>query len=431
MVKKKSPLKTFLFYSGIIIIAFLILIPFYFMVLVSLHADYDPYKTSFKNLTLRNYAEIFGLIQSTEEEVFGKEILERNVKSIDDKIARLKKISGSKEAYVAYLKNEVYPQKEKELKNIIELVIDFAGLALENREEFVLNAMKKDTPEAKTIEENAAIILSESDMQMFLNLRDFVNSAFTDEFINSQLDKIHVQIKELEQQKERILVEKATEFPFLKYLRNSLMFAGIAALLSLFFAILGGYAISRLKFRGRGVLQRSVLIVYLFGGTVIMVPLYQMAVKLGILSTPFGASVYLIVVYVIQTLPVSLYMLGNYFRTIPYSIEEAAIIDGCGRFETIFRIVLPLSAPAIVTVYIYAFMIGWNEYLFASAFLNLKSYKELFTLPLGLNAFSQSAHSVWGRLMAASLVSAVPIILIFGLMEKYLTAGFTAGGVKE
>jgi multiple sugar transport system permease protein len=162
-----------------------------------------------------------------------------------------------------------------------------------------------------------------------------------------------------------------------------------------------------------------------------MVPLYQMAVKLGILATPLGTGIYLIMVYVIQTLPVSLYMLGNYFRTIPFSIEEAAIIDGCSRIQAIFKIVIPLSLPAIVTVYIYAFMIGWNEYLFASAFLGLKSYKDLFTLPIGLNAFSGSAHAVWGRLMAASVVSAVPIIIIFSLMQKYLTSGFTAGGVKE
>lgn len=401
------------------------------MLIVSFHADYDPYKTSFNNLTLRNYAEIFGLIQSTEEAFFGDEITKRNLESINTKLERLKSISASKESYLTYVEETLIPEKEKELRNMIELIMDFSGLTPENREEYLQNAMKIGTKEYNEIMENAQIILSEGDITLLNDLYYFLNNYKSEEFLDKELAKVKEQINELEEQKQKIIAEKATEFPFLKYMKNSLMFAGLGALFSLIFAMLGGYAISRLRFRGKGMLQRSVLVVYLFGGTVIMVPLYQMAVKLGILSTPFGAGVYLIIVYIIQTLPVSLYMLGNYFRTIPYSIEEAAIIDGCTRMQTILKIIIPLSAPAIVTVYIYAFMIGWNEYLFASAFLGLKSYKDLFTLPIGLNAFSQSAHSVWGRLMAASLVSAVPIIIIFSLMEKYLTAGFTAGGVKE
>ncbi|SHH44383.1 carbohydrate ABC transporter permease [Thermosipho atlanticus] len=431
MVKGKSPLRKVLFYIGIILIAFIILIPFYFMLIVSLHADYDPYKTSFKNLTLRNYAEIFGMVQSTEEVFFGDEITKRNIESISEKIKRLESISKSEETYKVYLEKKLLPEKKKELKNIIELIIDFSGIAPGNREIYVERAIKKGTREYREIMENAQTILSKEDLSLLIELTEFVNDYKDKDFIDSELTKIRVQIEELKKQREKIITEKATEFPFLRYIRNSLMFAGGAALMSLFFSLLGGYAISRLKFRGKGIIQRSVLVVYLFGGTVIMVPLYQIAVKLGFLSIPFGAGMYLIIVYVIQTLPVSLYMLGNYFRTISFSIEEAAIIDGCTRMQRIFKIIIPLSAPAIVTVYIYAFMIGWNEYLFASAFLGLKSYTDLFTLPIGLNAFSQSAHSVWGRLMAASLVSAVPVIIIFSLMEKYLTAGFTAGGVKE
>ncbi|WP_367356808.1 ABC transporter permease subunit [Mesotoga sp.] len=431
MVKKKTPFRRIMFALGILTICFFILIPFYFMVHVSLKADYDPNKLTFSDFTIRNYLEIFGLIQSSETEFFGDEIIRANLEPVLKRIDELEKRTASLEAYTQYVHEVQLKAKEKELRDIVDLVIDFSGLEVENRKEFIENSLIPGTEEAKTIEENMKSIFSANDLKRFTDLRTEVENALTEESLISGFENAKAQLKSYEDQKTKILEERASEFPFLKYLRNSLAFAGTSALISLFVAILGAYAFSRLRFKGRGAVQRSVLFVYLFGGTVIMVPLYQMAVKLGILSSPLGTGMYLIMVYVIQTLPVSLYMLGNYFRTIPFSIEEAAIIDGCSRVQAIFKIVIPLSLPAIVTVYIYAFMIGWNEYLFASAFLGLKSYKDLFTLPIGLNAFSGSAHAVWGRLMAASVVSAIPIIIIFSLMQKYLTSGFTAGGVKE
>jgi multiple sugar transport system permease protein len=146
--------------------------------------------------------------------------------------------------------------------------------------------------------------------------------------------------------------------------------------------------------------------------------------KLGLFDTRTS----LVITYIVQTLPVSLYMLGNYFRTIPESIEEAAIIDGCSRLEVIYRIVLPLSAPAIVSVFIYAFMIAWNEYLFASVFINSSSLR---TLPLGLNQLFYTQHYVWGRMMAASVLTAIPVIILFLSVERFITGGLTFGGVKE
>ncbi len=222
---------------------------------------------------------------------------------------------------------------------------------------------------------------------------------------------------------------KKNEFPFLRFFKNSLILAGLAALLSLAISILGAYSFSRIKYPGRGTIQRGVLVVYLFGGTILMVPLYQIFVKIGMTSNPTLAMTSLLIIYIVQTLPVSLYMLGNYFRTIPYSIEEAAIIDGCTHFQAIWRIVVPLSLPAIVTVYIYSFMIGWNEYLFASIFVT--PFPSAYTLPVGLNELFNSQHAIWAKMMAASVITAVPVVALFMLMEKYLTAGFTAGGVKE
>ncbi len=223
--------------------------------------------------------------------------------------------------------------------------------------------------------------------------------------------------------------QRKSQFPFLTYFKNSLFLAGLAAFLSLIVSILGAYSFSRIRYPGRGTIQRGVLLVYLFGGTILMVPLYQIFAKIGMTSNPNLAMLSLLIIYMLQTLPVSLYMLGNYFRTIPYSIEEAAIIDGCTRVGAIWRIVVPLSLPAIVTVYIYAFMIGWNEYLFASIFI--RPFPGYYTLPVGLSELFNSQHAIWAKMMAASVITAVPVVVLFMAMEKYLTAGFTAGGVKE
>ncbi len=218
-------------------------------------------------------------------------------------------------------------------------------------------------------------------------------------------------------------------FPFLRYFRNSLILAGVSALISLLTAIFGAYSFSRLRYPGRGAIRKSILIVYLFGGIILAVPLYQMVASMELLSNGIGCMISLLLIYVMQTLPVSLYMLGNYFRTIPYSIEEAAIVDGATRFEVITKIIIPLSLPVLVTVYIYAFMIGWNEYMFASIFL--RGLPKLYTLPFGLNELFYTEHSVWGRMMAASLLTAVPVIAMFMAFERYLTSGLTVGGVKE
>lgn len=218
-------------------------------------------------------------------------------------------------------------------------------------------------------------------------------------------------------------------FPFLRYFGNSLILASLAALMSVTLAVFGSYSFSRLRFRGQSAVQRGVLFVYMFGGILLLIPLYKVFVALGFISTPTGTFISLMTIYMVQTLPVSLYMLGNYFRTIPYSIEEAAMIEGASRFGTIWRIIIPLSLSAIVTVYIYSFMIAWNEYLFASVFL--KSFKEYYTLPIGLKTLFNSKNAIWDRIMSASMLTALPVIALFMTIQKNLAGGLTSGGVKE
>lgn len=212
-------------------------------------------------------------------------------------------------------------------------------------------------------------------------------------------------------------------FPFITYFKNSLIVSMITSVMSVLVAIFGAYSFARLEYPGRGLFSRAVLLVYMFSGILLVVPLFQVVVWLGLVDQPSS----LIITYLVQTLPVSLYMLGNYFRSVPPEIEEAAMMDGYSRLEVIFRITLPLSAPAIVAVFMFTFMIAWNEYLFASIFLRTQSN---FTLPIGLEAISTGFHQVWGQIMAASLLTSIPIIVMFIYMEKYMVEGLTFGSVE-
>ncbi|HUX40439.1 MAG TPA: carbohydrate ABC transporter permease [Rectinemataceae bacterium] len=218
-------------------------------------------------------------------------------------------------------------------------------------------------------------------------------------------------------------------FPFSEYFLNSLIISVLSSAVSVALGIFGAYAFSRTRFRGRSLVQRGTLFVYMFGGTLLLLPMYKMAVTLGFMKTAGGSLLGLGIVYLAQTLPVALYMLGNYFRTIPFSIEEAAMIDGCSRMQALMRIVLPLSIAAIATVFIYAFMIAWNEYLFASVFL--RAFKDSYTLTIGLKSLFVSKNAIWDRIMAASMLTALPVIFMFMPIQRQFSSGMAEGGVKE
>ncbi len=210
---------------------------------------------------------------------------------------------------------------------------------------------------------------------------------------------------------------------FILYLRNSFYVALLTSLLNLMLACLGAYAIARLKFRGKALLMRSILLVYMFPGILLIIPLFAMLANFGFVDNLNG----LILTYLAQTLPVSMYMLAAYFRTVPAEIEEAGLVDGCNRLEVITRITLPLSVPAMASVGIYTFMIAWNEFLYALVFL-YDSKK--FTMPLGLVRLYSSYHTSWDLVMAASVIITLPIVVLFLSFEKYLEKGLVAGGVK-
>ncbi len=213
------------------------------------------------------------------------------------------------------------------------------------------------------------------------------------------------------------------DFRFGTFIINSALVSVITVILTLLLAIPGAYAVTRLQFRGRNRMNQGILLVYMFPAIVIGIPLFVIYSQLGIRGSLPG----IVVLYMSGTLPVALYMLRSYFQTIPAELEEAALIDGCGRLETIWRIVLPLSVPAVASVGLYTFMIAWNEFLFAVLFLT--DAPQSWTLPLGLAQLNtQEVPRTY--LMAGSVIITVPIIILFFGFERFLTKGLTAGAVK-
>ncbi len=210
---------------------------------------------------------------------------------------------------------------------------------------------------------------------------------------------------------------------------NSLEVSIPTALIAVILSTLGAYAIARLHFRGKNLLLNSVLAIYLFPGILLIIPLFAMLSQIG---GKLGFNVQdnlgvLVFTYLAQTLPVALYMLTNYFRTIPTEIEQAGLIDGCTRLEVIWRITIPLAIPALISVSIYTFMIAWNEFLYALVFLNSRT---MFTIPIQINTIFNDPSPRPNVVMAASTIASVPVIILFLALERFLEKGLSAGGVK-
>jgi multiple sugar transport system permease protein len=210
---------------------------------------------------------------------------------------------------------------------------------------------------------------------------------------------------------------------FAGYILNSAYVSLATVALSLALAIAGAYAVTRLRFRGAGLMSSGILVIYMFPAIVLVVPLYVIFSRLGLRDSLHA----LVLVYLAQTLPVALYMLRSYFRSLPVEVEYAGLTDGCTRWGVIWRIVIPLSAPALATVALYTFMISWNEFLFAFMFLDTP---EKFTLSRGVVQLSGSVHLSKQLVMAASVLVTVPVLLLFLVFERHLARGLTAGALK-
>lgn len=211
---------------------------------------------------------------------------------------------------------------------------------------------------------------------------------------------------------------------FVRMLANSAAVSLGTVALTLLAAVPGAYAVSRLRFFGDRKVGVLFLAVYLFPATLLAVPLFVMFARMGLQ----GSLVGLAVVYIAQTVPVSVYMMRNYFDTVPRSVEEAAALDGCTRLQTVRKVVLPLAVPSLMATGLYIFMIAWNEFLFALLFLVAEP--DRWTVSLGLQQLAGGVEVSKTVLMAGSVVLTVPVVLLFFAAERLLTEGLTSGADK-
>lgn len=211
--------------------------------------------------------------------------------------------------------------------------------------------------------------------------------------------------------------------PFLLWLGNSVLVATVSTVISVGFAALAAYALARLRFAGAGLLTTFLLITYLLPGTLLFIPLYQILSSIGLINS-YPA---LMLTYPTFLLPFATWVMLGYYHSIPVELEEAAMIDGASRLGAFWKITLPLAAPALLAVTLFAFTNAWNEFLFAFVFITSESLR---TLPIGLQSMVVGDILPWGELMAASLLTAVPVAVLYIYAQRFLAEGLTVGGVK-
>ncbi len=214
-----------------------------------------------------------------------------------------------------------------------------------------------------------------------------------------------------------------TEKPFFLWLRNSAIVSVGTALIGVALASLGGFALSRYRFTGRGAALQGILMTQMFPATMLLLPLYLMMRKFHLVDTLGGVMI----AYVATALPFCIWTMKGYYDTIPVALNEAALIDGCGPLQAFLRVTLPLSAPALVITALFSFMTGWSEFMVARVLL---TSRELMTLPLGLESLFTTYQTEWANYAAGSLLVSVPVVVLFLVLNRYLVSGLTLGSVK-
>ena len=213
------------------------------------------------------------------------------------------------------------------------------------------------------------------------------------------------------------------ETDFLLWARNSLLISLLVTLTGVVFASTGGYALSRFKFRGREFGMTALLTTQMFPATMLLLPFFILLSYLGLINSYIG----LIVIYSSTALPFCIWQMKGYYDTIPSSLEESARLDGCTRFQAFYKVILPLSTPALVITALFSFMASWSEYVVAAIILQ---DPKLYTLPLGLKSFQASLSTQWGLYAAGAVVVSIPVTILFISLSRYLVSGLTMGSVK-
>ena len=215
-----------------------------------------------------------------------------------------------------------------------------------------------------------------------------------------------------------------TETDFLIWVRNSIFISFLVTLTGIIFASTGGYALSRFKFKGRDFGMIALLTTQMFPATMLLLPFFILLSYLGLINSYIG----LIIIYSSTALPFCIWQMKGYYDTIPPSLEESARLDGCTRFQAFYKVILPLSSPALVITALFSFMASWSEYVVAAIILQ---DPKLYTLPLGLKSFQASLSTQWGLYAAGAVVVSIPVTILFISLSRFLVSGLTMGSVKE
>lgn len=214
------------------------------------------------------------------------------------------------------------------------------------------------------------------------------------------------------------------QFHYGVLLKNSLLVSVASALVVTVFSMLGGYSLARYKFRGKQTVVLFFLITQMIPGILVIIPLYIIFSKLGMINTHIGLFIY----YVTVNLPFCVITMRSFFERIPITLEEAAKVAGCTKMQSLFKIVFPIMFPGIVSVFVFGFIGAWNELIAGSIFI---STPEMWTIPVGLKTLIGKYNVEWGLLMAGGVMALIPTALMFAVMQKFIVEGMTAGAVKE
>ena len=215
-----------------------------------------------------------------------------------------------------------------------------------------------------------------------------------------------------------------TETDFLLWTWNSIIISFVVTLTGVVFASTGGYALSRFKFKGREFGMIALMTTQMFPATMLLLPFFILLSYLELINSYIG----LIIIYSSTALPFCIWQMKGYYDTIPPSLEESARLDGCTRYQAFYKIILPLSSPALVITALFSFMASWSEYVVAAIILQ---DPKLYTLPLGLKSFQASLSTQWGLYAAGAVVVSIPVCILFISLSRFLVSGLTMGSVKE
>ena len=214
------------------------------------------------------------------------------------------------------------------------------------------------------------------------------------------------------------------EYPIATYIKNSIVAVGGSTVIGVVCAALCGYGLSRYQFKGKAFLLSFLLVTQMFPAVMKIIPYYKILVSVHLNNTQIG----LMVVYASFSIPFCTWMMYGYFKSISTGLDEAARVDGSSAFNTFLKIILPIALPGLVATIIYAFLQNWKEYMFASVLMSADDKK---TITYAISTMADAYKIQWNYLMCAAMISSVPTLTVFVVMQKYLIAGMTAGAVKE